>query len=129
MNNVNPPSRFTACILLHTYTQERLQSSAESGFRLQVSGIRICRRESLAEESCSAVLWLTLVKSGARRTQPVAGKIEEERMMDTSRTVQKIVRKKSLREQSADVQDWQMQPYQTRLAALEQVRREYHQWR
>src|SRR5918995_6506645 len=32
MNNVDPPSRFTACILLHTYTQERLQSSAESAF-------------------------------------------------------------------------------------------------
>jgi hypothetical protein len=32
MNNVNPPSSFTANILLHTYTQERSQSSAESAF-------------------------------------------------------------------------------------------------
>src|ERR671917_1448688 len=37
MNNVNPPSRFTAHILLHTYTQERSQSSAESGFRISAS--------------------------------------------------------------------------------------------
>src|SRR5215216_6016401 len=37
MNNVNPPSSFTACILLHTYTQECSQSSAESGFGLSAS--------------------------------------------------------------------------------------------
>src|SRR5215218_3300855 len=37
MNNVNPPSSFTAHILLHTYTQECSQSSAESGFGLSAS--------------------------------------------------------------------------------------------
>src|SRR5215204_7705394 len=37
MNNVNPPSRFTACILLYTDTQQRSQSSAESGFWISVS--------------------------------------------------------------------------------------------
>src|SRR5215211_1889983 len=37
MNNVNPPSRFTACILLYTDTQQRSQSSAQSGFRISVS--------------------------------------------------------------------------------------------
>src|SRR5215204_2055606 len=39
MNNVNPPSRFTAYILLHRYTQKRRQSSAEkaSGYRVSAS--------------------------------------------------------------------------------------------
>src|SRR5215210_4836777 len=37
MNNVNPPSSFTAHILLHTYTQERSQSSAESGIGIAAS--------------------------------------------------------------------------------------------
>jgi hypothetical protein len=37
MNNVNPPSSFTAHILLHTYTQARSQSSAERGFGISAS--------------------------------------------------------------------------------------------
>ncbi len=44
-------------------------------------------------------------------------------------TVQKIVRKTTLQEQGSDFQYWQTQPYAARLAALEQIRREYHQWK
>ena len=44
-------------------------------------------------------------------------------------TVQKIVRKTTLQEQGSDFQYWQTQPYAARLAALEEIRREYHQWK
>ena len=42
--------------------------------------------------------------------------------------VHKVVRKVSLREQPTDFAYWQEQPYEARLAALEEIRREYHQW-
>lgn len=42
--------------------------------------------------------------------------------------IQKVVRKVSLRKQSTDFAYWQEQPYEARLAALEEIRREYHQW-
>ena len=35
----------------------------------------------------------------------------------------------SIREQKSDFAYWQMQPYQARLAALEQIRQEYHRWK
>ena len=37
--------------------------------------------------------------------------------------------KVSLHEQTSDFTYWQTQPYEVRLAALEEIRREYHQWR
>src|SRR3712207_4816983 len=54
MNNVNPPSSFTACILLHTYTQERSQSSAESAFTggQKRTGAGILRPRPGFENSC-----------------------------------------------------------------------------
>ena len=42
--------------------------------------------------------------------------------------MRKVVRKVSLEEQPTDFAYWQEQPYQARLAALEEIRREYHQW-
>jgi len=44
-------------------------------------------------------------------------------------TVQKVVRKINLRDQKNDFAYWQSQPPATRLAALEEIRREYHRWR
>ncbi|HRQ38359.1 MAG TPA: hypothetical protein PLD25_10630 [Chloroflexota bacterium] len=41
----------------------------------------------------------------------------------------KVVRKTPIDEQERDVTYWRTQPYEARLAALEQIRREYHQWR
>lgn len=49
--------------------------------------------------------------------------------MDTSGKIQKVVRRASLQEQPEDVDDWQKRSYQARLATLEQIRQEYHQWR
>jgi hypothetical protein len=41
----------------------------------------------------------------------------------------KIVTKTQLQEQQNDFNYWQTQSYQDRLAALEQIRQEYHQWK
>ena len=40
----------------------------------------------------------------------------------------KVVRKVPLGQQPSDFAYWQAQPYQARLAALEQIRQEYHRW-
>ena len=40
----------------------------------------------------------------------------------------KVVRKTPIDKQERDVTYWRTQPYEARLAALEQIRREYHQW-
>jgi hypothetical protein len=41
----------------------------------------------------------------------------------------KVVSKSRIDEKGSDFAYWQMQPYQARLAALEEIRREYHQWK
>ncbi|PIZ25944.1 MAG: hypothetical protein COY47_03195 [Chloroflexi bacterium CG_4_10_14_0_8_um_filter_57_5] len=43
--------------------------------------------------------------------------------------VQKVVHKINLRDQKSDFAYWQRQPPAARLAALEEIRREYHRWR
>jgi hypothetical protein len=43
--------------------------------------------------------------------------------------IEKVVRKVPLDKQSREADYWRTQPYQARLAALEQIRREYHQWK
>jgi hypothetical protein len=51
--------------------------------------------------------------------------------MDKDRTigVKKSYSKVSIYQQQSDFSYWQSQPYQARLAALEEIRWEYHQWR
>jgi hypothetical protein len=44
-------------------------------------------------------------------------------------TIQKVVQKIRIEEQSNDFLYWQMQPYEKRLATLEKIRREYHHWK
>jgi hypothetical protein len=46
-----------------------------------------------------------------------------------STAIQKIVRKIAVRDQKSDFAYWQSQPPSARLAALEEIRREYHRWR
>jgi hypothetical protein len=46
----------------------------------------------------------------------------------TERKIAKVVRKVSLYEQGSDFAYWQTQSYETRLAALEEIRQEYHRW-
>jgi hypothetical protein len=43
-------------------------------------------------------------------------------------TIQKVARKIRLEDQSTDFLYWQSQPYEKRLAALEEIRREFHLW-
>jgi hypothetical protein len=43
--------------------------------------------------------------------------------------IEKRYTKVSLRRQESDFAYWQTQPYAARLAALEQMREEYHRWR
>jgi hypothetical protein len=50
-------------------------------------------------------------------------------MDTTTPNIQKVYTKVNLREQKSDFAYWQAQPYQVRLAKLEQIRREFHQWR
>jgi len=46
----------------------------------------------------------------------------------TSRVMQ-VVRKAPLKRGQSDLAYWQTQPYEARLAALEEIRREYHRWK
>jgi len=39
-----------------------------------------------------------------------------------------VVRKVNLHQQSSDFEYWRGQPYETRIAALLEIRREYHAW-
>lgn len=50
-------------------------------------------------------------------------------MIETSFRVQKVYHKVSLHEQKSDFVYWQNQPYQMRLATVEQIRQEYHRWK
>jgi hypothetical protein len=43
--------------------------------------------------------------------------------------IKKTYTKVNAREQKSDFAYWQTQSYQARLAALEQIRQEYHRWR
>jgi hypothetical protein len=48
---------------------------------------------------------------------------------EKSTGIQKVVTKVNLYQQRSDFAYWQTQPYVARLAALEEIRREYHRWR
>src|SRR5919112_2036368 len=73
MNNVNPPSRFTACILLHTYTQERSRSSAERGFRLQVSLFAWNSLSCWVHVFCGVLAWALREQGSGRGPKPRPG--------------------------------------------------------
>ncbi len=49
--------------------------------------------------------------------------------MSKAVAIQKVVARVNLREQGNDFAYWQSQPPAARLAALEEIRREYHQWK
>lgn len=44
-------------------------------------------------------------------------------------SIEKIVTKVNLTQQTGDFAYWQTQSYQARLDALEEIRQEYHRWR
>ncbi len=46
--------------------------------------------------------------------------------MGTTTNIQKVYPKVNLREQKSDFAYWQTQPYQVRLATLEQIRESHH---
>ncbi|MDD5371735.1 MAG: hypothetical protein PHQ40_21855 [Anaerolineaceae bacterium] len=46
-----------------------------------------------------------------------------------SRAIVQVVIKKNLYQPDSDVTYWRAQPDQARLAALEEIRQEYHQWK
>jgi hypothetical protein len=45
------------------------------------------------------------------------------------RSIQPVVTIVSIHDQPSDFAYWQSQPYSARLAALEEIRTEYHQWK
>jgi len=50
-------------------------------------------------------------------------------MMSNSFRIQKVYTKVNIKQKKTDFAYWQTQPYELRLAALEQIRKEYHQWK
>ena len=49
--------------------------------------------------------------------------------MESSLKTQIVINKINLKKQKSDFAYWQTQSYETRLATLEQIRQEYHQWK
>lgn len=49
--------------------------------------------------------------------------------MTSKSGIEKRYTKVNIHEQQSDFTYWQTQPYEARLAALEQIRQEYHRWR
>jgi hypothetical protein len=49
--------------------------------------------------------------------------------MERRSKIEKHYVKVNIRSQKSDLGYWQAQPYQVRLAALEEIRQEYHRWR
>ncbi len=49
--------------------------------------------------------------------------------MKTTSGIKKTYTKVNLREQKSDFAYWQTQSHAARLAALEQIRQEYHRWK
>lgn len=49
--------------------------------------------------------------------------------MDSPRAMKKVVRRSSFGEPPTDISDWREKSYEARLAALEEIRQEYHRWR
>ena len=49
--------------------------------------------------------------------------------MKTTSGIQKVYTKVDMRAPKNDFAYWQTQPYEARLAALEEIRRDYHRWR
>jgi hypothetical protein len=49
--------------------------------------------------------------------------------MKSISSVKKCYTKVSIHDQKSDFAYWQTQPYQVRLAALEQIRQEFHRWK
>jgi hypothetical protein len=43
--------------------------------------------------------------------------------------IKKVVTKSKLSDKKTDAAYWRKQPYSARLAALEEIRQEYHRWR
>lgn len=53
----------------------------------------------------------------------------EKNDLKPSPAIAKVCTKVKLGEQKTDFAYWQTQPYARRLAALEEIRREYHRWK
>ena len=49
--------------------------------------------------------------------------------MSAGRTIALVYKIVPVEKQTSDFAFWQSQPYALRLATLEQIRQEYHQWR
>lgn len=49
--------------------------------------------------------------------------------MQEKREIQKVVNKVKQNGKKTDAAYWRKQPYSARLAALEEIRQEYHRWR
>ena len=56
-------------------------------------------------------------------------KINESMSRSYNPKIAKVVKKTRLGEKKSDAAYWRAQPYQDRLAALEQIREEYHRWK
>lgn len=62
-------------------------------------------------------------------TEPITRPAELTYNTDMETHIAKVVTKTNIRQQTSDFAYWQTQSYQARLAALEEIRQEYHRWR
>jgi hypothetical protein len=60
---------------------------------------------------------------------PLTPLLTQEQIVGAESSIARHYTKVKFGDQESDFAYWQMQPYQVRLAALEQIRREYHRWR
>lgn len=59
---------------------------------------------------------------------PAIASVEEKNTVSSTK-IEKVFTRANIAEQPSDFAYWQTQSYEARLAALEQIRREYHGWR
>ncbi len=57
-----------------------------------------------------------------------SNRMRHKNVMDKSRQIALVYRKMRISEQGSDLEYWLAQPPGARLAALEEIRREYHAW-
>ena len=66
------------------------------------------------------------VMTGVRRSPEDRGIMK---LMEKKTQIKKVHTKMLIKEQKPDFTYWQTQPYQSRIAALEEIRKEFHSWR
>ena len=71
----------------------------------------------------------TLTSCQLVRSENPEEQVEYTYVMRQKPGIKKVIRKGKLSDRNTDAAYWRKQPYSARLAALEEIRQEYHRWR